>query len=183
MKSLNIVSYLVLLIFLISTINMYGQKVITEIDKITMGKNISTPWQYTYEYMRNNSFRFYKRSLSSVTFDFRYRNPEYIFVDKNSTLIVNFDDGTSAELYNIQNNVYMPYLIGATKYYDIEVKYKLRNGDDLNNFANKLITSIRFNYRTPKDESYREIKISDKRAENLKSVYSAFSEAINNDKN
>lgn len=180
-KNINKIICLSLSICFLSVFNLNAQVLVSEIDKITMKKNISTPWRYTYEYLRNNSFRFRKNAMNSVTFDFRYRSPDYIFVDKTSSIVINFEDGTSVELYPIQDTVYMPYLTGSVKYYDIEVSYKLKDENDLKTIADKLIKSIRFNYRTPKDITYNEIIISKKRSESLKEIYSMFYETIQNE--
>ena len=81
---------------------MSGKNYNAERDKLTSKINIFTSWKETYKYMRDGKFRFYKKFGKSLTLEFRYRSPHKIYVNNQTPIIFNFEDGSETQLYNIQ---------------------------------------------------------------------------------
>lgn len=153
---------------------------ITERDKLTSKINIFTSWKNTQKYMRENSFRFFKRNGRTLTLEFRYRYPYYFQVASSTPIIFMFDDGSTLELTNIQKTVYNPFTMGNLKYYDIEVRYKFNNDNEFDNFTTKSISNIRFNFINNLNENtYEDIAISPTATSNWQSNFTMFRDAIN----
>lgn len=153
---------------------------ITERDKLTSKINILTSWKNTQKYMRENSFRFFKRNGRTLTLEFRYRYPYYFQVASSTPIIFMFDDGSTLELTNIQKTVYNPFTMGNLKYYDIEVRYKFNNDNEFDNFTTKSISNIRFNFINNLNENtYEDIAISPTATSNWQSNFTMFRDAIN----
>lgn len=153
---------------------------ITERDKLTSKINILTSWKNTQKYMRENSFRFFKRYGITLTLEFRYRYPYYFQVASSTPIIFMFDDGSTLELTNIQKTVYNPFTMGNLKYYDIEVRYKFNNDNEFDNFTTKSISNIRFNFINNLNENtYEDIAISPTATSNWQSNFTMFRDAIN----
>ncbi|WP_295158367.1 hypothetical protein [uncultured Brachyspira sp.] len=147
----------------------------TEKDKLTSKMNIYTSWKYTYKYLRDNRFRFYKRAGRTLTLEFRYKYPNQISVNSGTPIIFTFDDGSTVQLTNIQKAVYNPYLMGDINYYDIEVKYKFNQDNEFDSFAGKPISNIRFNFINQFGEDYYEdIAISSLYTKNWQEIFNAF---------
>lgn len=147
----------------------------TEKDKLTSKMNIYTSWKYTYKYLRDNRFRFYKRAGKTLTLEFRYKYPNQISVNSGTPIIFTFDDGSTVQLTNIQKAVYNPYLMGDINYYDIEVKYKFNQDNEFESFAGKPISNIRFNFINQFGEDYYEdIAISSLYTKNWQEIFNAF---------
>lgn len=147
----------------------------TEKDKLTSKMNIYTSWKYTYKYLRDNRFRFYKRAGRTLTLEFRYKYPNQISVNSGTPIIFTFDDGSTVQLTNIQKAVYNPYLMGDINYYDIEVKYKFNQDNEFESFAGKPISNIRFNFINQFGEDYYEdIAISSLYTKNWQEIFNAF---------
>ena len=154
--------------------------IITERDKLTSKINILTSWKYTYQYLKDSKFRFYKKYGKTITLDFSYKNLKPIFVNNGTPIIFTFSDGRSVQLTNIQNVVYNPYYIGAVKFYDVLVKYKFNNDSEFNSFANIAITNIRFNFINEFNErDYDDIEISTLKTSNWQIVFNYFQDGIN----
>ncbi len=137
--------------------------------------NIYTSWKYTYKYLRDNRFRFYKRAGRTLTLEFRYKYPNQISVNSGTPIIFTFDDGSTVQLTNIQKAVYNPYLMGDINYYDIEVKYKFNQDNEFDSFAGKPISNIRFNFINQFGEDYYEdIAISSLYTKNWQEIFNAF---------
>ena len=152
----------IFIIFFIISFNLYSQNtqntnsILSDImseknynaerDKLTSKINIFTSWKETYKYMRDGKFRFYKKFGRSLTLEFRYRSQHKIYVNNQTPIIFNFEDGSETQLYNIQKVIYNPYLMGRVEYYNIEVKYKFNDDGEFQNFANSPITNIKFNF-------------------------------------
>lgn len=113
----------------------------TEKDKLTSKINIYTSWKETYKYLRDNRFRFYKRAGKTLTLEFRYRYPNPLFVNIGTPIIFTFEDGSTAQLTNIQKVIYNKYLMGDINYYDVEVRYKFNQDNEFNSFADMPISS------------------------------------------
>ena len=153
---------------------------ITERDKLTSKINIFTSWKNTQKYMRENSFRFFKRNGRTLTLEFRYRYPYYFQVASSTPIIFMFDDGSTLELTNIQKTVFTPFTMGNLKYYDIEVRYKFNNDNEFDNFTTKSISNIRFNFINNLNENtYEDIAISPTATSNWQSNFTMFRDAIN----
>lgn len=153
---------------------------ITERDKLTSKINIFTSWKNTQKYMRENSFRFFKRYGRTLILEFRYRYPYYFQVASSTPIIFMFDDGSTLELTNIQKTVYSPFTMGNLKYYDIEVKYKFNDDNEFDNFTAKSISNIRFNFINNFNENtYEDIAISPTATSNWQSNFTMFRDAIN----
>lgn len=153
---------------------------ITERDKLTSKINILTSWKNTQKYMRENSFRFFKRYGRNLTLEFRYRYPYYFQVASSTPIIFMFDDGSTLELTNIQKTVYNPFTMGNLKYYDIEVRYKFNNDNEFDSFTTKSISNIRFNFINNLNENtYEDIAISPTATSNWQSNFTMFRDAIN----
>ena len=153
---------------------------ITERDKLTSKINIFTSWKNTQKYMRENSFRFFKRYGRTLTLEFRYRYPYYFQVASSTPIIFMFDDGSTLELTNIQKTVYSPFTMGNLKYYDIEVKYKFNDDNEFDSFTAKSISNIRFNFINNFNENtYEDIAISPTATSNWQSNFTMFRDAIN----
>lgn len=151
-----------------------------ERDKLTSKINIYTSWKETYKYMRDNRFRFYKRSGKSLSLEFRYKYSSQIFVTNGMPIIFTFYNGSSMQLTNIQKVIYNPYFIGDTRYYDIEVRYKFNDDSEFNIFANNPISNIRFNFINQFGElSYENISISVLTTSNWQLIFEAFQDGIN----
>ena len=153
---------------------------ITERDKLTSKINIFTSWKNTQKYMRENSFRFFKRYGRTLILEFRYRYPYYFQVASSTPIIFMFDDGSTLELTNIQKTVYSPFTMGNLKYYDIEVKYKFNDDNEFDSFTAKSISNIRFNFINNFNENtYEDIAISPTATSNWQSNFTMFRDAIN----
>ena len=153
---------------------------ITERDKLTSKINILTSWKNTQKYMRENSFRFFKRNGRTLTLEFRYRYPYYFQVASSTPIIFMFDDGSTLELTNIQKTVFTPFTMGNLQYYEIEVRYKFNNDNEFDNFTTKSISNIRFNFINNLNENtYEDIAISPTATSNWQSNFTMFRDAIN----
>lgn len=153
---------------------------ITERDKLTSKINIFTSWKNTQKYMRENSFRFFKRNGRTLTLEFRYRYPYYFQVASSTPIIFMFDDGSTLELTNIQKTVFTPFTMGNLQYYEIEVKYKFNDDNEFDNFTTKSISNIRFNFINNFNENtYEDISISPTATSNWQSNFTMFRDAIN----
>ena len=153
---------------------------ITERDKLTSKINILTSWKNTQKYMRENSFRFFKRNGRTLTLEFRYRYPYYFQVASSTPIIFMFDDGSTLELTNIQKTVFTPFTMGNLQYYEIEVKYKFNDDNEFDNFTTKSISNIRFNFINNLNENtYEDIAISPTATSNWQSNFTMFRDAIN----
>lgn len=153
---------------------------ITERDKLTSKINIFTSWKNTQKYMRENSFRFFKRNGRTLTLEFRYRYPYYFQVASSTPIIFMFDDGSTLELTNIQKTVFTPFTMGNLQYYEIEVKYKFNDDNEFDSFTTKSISNIRFNFINNFNENtYEDISISPTATSNWQSNFTMFRDAIN----
>lgn len=153
---------------------------ITEKDKLTSKINILTSWKNTQKYMRENSFRFFKRNGRTLTLEFRYRYPYYFQVASSTPIIFMFDDGSTLELTNIQKTVFTPFTMGNLQYYEIEVKYKFNDDNEFDSFTTKSISNIRFNFINNFNENtYEDISISPTATSNWQSNFTMFRDAIN----
>lgn len=153
---------------------------ITERDKLTSKINILTSWKNTQKYMRENSFRFFKRNGRTLTLEFRYRYPYYFQVASSTPIIFMFDDGSTLELTNIQKTVFTPFTMGNLQYYEIEVKYKFNDDNEFDSFTTKSISNIRFNFINNFNENtYEDISISPTATSNWQSNFTMFRDAIN----
>lgn len=153
---------------------------ITERDKLTSKINILTSWKNTQKYMRENSFRFFKRNGRTLTLEFRYRYPYYFQVASSTPIIFMFDDGSTLELTNIQKTVFTPFTMGNLQYYEIEVRYKFNNDNEFDSFTTKSISNIRFNFINNFNENtYEDISISPTATSNWQSNFTMFRDAIN----
>ena len=153
---------------------------ITERDKLTSKINIFTSWKNTQKYMRENSFRFFKRNGRTLTLEFRYRYPYYFQVASSTPIIFMFDDGSTLELTNIQKTVFTPFTMGNLRYYEIEVKYKFNDDNEFDSFTTKSISNIRFNFINNFNENtYEDISISPTATSNWQSNFTMFRDAIN----
>ncbi|WP_295160094.1 hypothetical protein [uncultured Brachyspira sp.] len=151
----------------------------TEKDKLTSKINIYTSWKETYKYLRDNRFRFYKRAGKTLTLEFRYRYPNPLFVNIGTPIIFTFEDGSTAQLTNIQKVIYNKYLMGDINYYDVEVRYKFNQDNEFNSFADKSISNIRFNFVNQFGENdYEDIGISALYTSNWKEIFSSFRNAM-----
>ena len=141
--------------------------------------NLYTSWKYTYKYLRDNSFRFYKRNGRTMTLQFRYKYPSAISITNGMPITFSFNDGSSIELTNIQKVIYNPYLMGRFKYYDVEVRYKFNDDAEFDGFANAAITNIRFNFINEfGEEAYDDISISSLTTSNWQSIFTAFRDGV-----
>lgn len=151
----------------------------SERDKLTSKMNLYTSWKYTYKYLRDNSFRFYKRNGRTMTLQFRYKYPSAISITNGMPITFSFNDGSSIELTNIQKVIYSPYLMGRFKYYDVEVRYKFNDDAEFDGFANAAITNIRFNFINEfGEEAYDDISISSLTTSNWQSIFTAFRDGV-----
>lgn len=151
----------------------------TERDKLSSKMNIYTSWKETYKYMRDNRFRFYKRSGRTLTLEFRYKYPSRMIVNNGTPIIFTFDDGSTVELTNVQKVIYNPYLMGDINYYDIEVRYKFNNDSEFDVFASKSISNIRFNFVNQYgQDDYDDIGISILTTSNWQDIFSAFKDGM-----
>ena len=158
---------------------MSGKNYNAERDKLTSKINIFTSWKETYKYMRDGKFRFYKKFGKSLTLEFRYRSPHKIYINNQTPIIFNFEDGSETQLYNIQKVIYSPYLMGSVEYYNIEVKYKFNDDGEFQNFANSPITNIRFNFFDYMNEqNFENIIMSPSITTNWQNKFSLFKEGI-----
>lgn len=158
---------------------MSGKNYNAERDKLTSKINIFTSWKETYKYMRDGKFRFYKKFGGSLTLEFRYRSPHKIYVNNQTPIIFNFEDGSETQLYNIQKVIYSPYLMGSVEYYNIEVKYKFNDDGEFQNFANSPITNIRFNFFDYMNEqNFENMIMSPSITTNWQNKFSLFKEGI-----
>lgn len=158
---------------------MSGKNYNAERDKLTSKINIFTSWKETYKYMRDGKFRFYKKFGRSLTLEFRYRSPHKIYVNNQTPIIFNFEDGSETQLYNIQKVIYSPYLMGSVEYYNIEVKYKFNDDGEFQNFANSPITNIRFNFFDYMNEqNFENMIMSSSITTNWQNKFSLFKEGI-----
>ena len=151
----------------------------TERDKLTSKINIYTSWKYTYEYLRDNKFRFYKRAGRTITLEFRYKYPAHISVNRGTPIVFTFNNGSTVQLSNIQKVIYNPFMMGKVRFYDVEVRYKFNDDAEFDSFANSQITNIRFNFINEfNEETYDDIYISPLATTNWQTVFSAYKEGM-----
>ena len=151
----------------------------TERDKLTSKMNIYTSWKDTYKYLRDNRFRFYKRAGRTITLEFRYKYPGQIFVNRGTPIIFTFDDGSTVQLSNIQKVIYNPFMMGNLRFYDVEVRYKFNDDSELESFASRPISNIRFNFVNEfNEETYDDIYISPLATSNWQTVFTAYRDGI-----